>query len=83
MTDIKPIESLLETLKRRDPTIGTPRGALAAYMTGQSWTQARIAKKTGTAQGDISKILRGTRAIGLITAKKFAKAFGVDYRKFV
>lgn len=81
--DVKPIEPLLETIKRQDPVVGTPRGALIAYMTGQSWRQKTLAQKTGIAQADISKMVNGKRSIGLSVAKKFGKAFGVDYHKFL
>ena len=83
MQDTRPIEELLAKMKVRDPVIGTPRGALIAYMTGQSWTQKRLAKATGISQADISKMVHGKRVIGPITAKKLAKAFVVDYRKFL
>ena len=83
MQEAKPIEELLSKMKASDPVIGTPRGALIAYMTGQSWTQKRLAKATGISQADISKMVNGKRVIGSATAKKFGKAFGVDYRKFL
>ncbi len=83
LEDIKPIEELLTKLKKNDPVIGTPRGSLIAYMTGQSWTQKRLAKTTGISQADISKMVNGKRTIGPVVAKKLAKAFEVDYRKFL
>ncbi len=83
LEDVKPVEELLAKLKKNDPVIGTPRGSLIAYMTGQSWTQKKLAKNTGISQADISKMVNGKRTIGPIVAKKLAKAFGVDYRKFL
>ena len=81
--DVKPVEELLEKIKRQDPVVGTPQGALIAYMTGQSWTQERLAKATGISQADISKMVNGKRSIGLAVAKKLAHAFGVDHRRFL
>ncbi|MBI4374249.1 MAG: helix-turn-helix transcriptional regulator [Deltaproteobacteria bacterium] len=83
MQEVRPIEELLAKMKEKDHLIGTPRGALIAYMTGQSWTQKRLAKATGISQADISKMVNGKRVIGPATARKLAKAFGVDYRKFL
>ena len=83
MQDVRPIEELLAKMKKNDPVIGTPRGALIAYMTSQSWTQKRLAQGTGIFQADISKMVNGKRVIGPSIAKKFGKAFGVDYRKFL
>ena len=83
MRDTKPVEDLLANMKERDHVIGTPRGVLIAYLTGQSWTQKKLAKATGISQADISKMVNGKRNIGPATAKKLAKAFGVDYRKFL
>lgn len=81
--DIKPIGPLLEKIKKEDPVIGTPQGSLIAHMTGQAWTQKKLAQKTGISQADISKMTNGKRVIGPIVAKKLGKAFGVDYRKFL
>lgn len=81
--DVKPIGGLLDDLKKKDPVIGTPRGALIAYMTGQSWTQKKLAQKTVISQADISKMVNGKRPIGLAVAKKLAKALGVEYHKFL
>lgn len=83
LEEVRPIEELLAKLKTKDDVIGTPRGALIAYMTGQSWTQKRLAKATGISQADISKMVNGKRVIGLATAKKLGKVFRVDYRKLL
>ena len=83
MREVRPIEELLAKMKKVDPVIGTPRGALIAYMTSQSWTQKKLAKATGISQADISKMVNGKRVIGPSTAKRFGEAFGVDYRKFL
>ncbi len=83
MEDVKPVGPLLQKLKKQDPLIGTARGSLMAHMTAKSWTQIDLAQKTGISQGDISKMLNGKRPMGLIVAKKLARAFGVDYRKFL
>ena len=81
--EAKPVDDLLAKIKRKIPWADTPRGSLVAYMTGQSWTQKRLAKATGISQADISKMVNGKRVIGPATARKLAKAFGVDYRKFL
>ncbi len=81
--DIHPIEELQAELKKLDPDIDTPQAALMTYMDLQKWTQKKLEKATGIPQGHISEMKRGFRSIGKITAKKFAKAFGVDYRRFL
>lgn len=81
--DVKPIEELLDKIKKDDPVIGTPRGALIGYMTGQSWTQKKLAKATGISQADISKMVNGKRTIGRQVAIKLGKALGVDHRRFL
>jgi DNA-binding Xre family transcriptional regulator len=74
---------LLAKIKKKIPWVDTPRGSLVAYMTGQSWTQKKLAKATGISQADISKMVNGKRVIGLATAKKLGMVLGVDYRKFL
>lgn len=81
--EAKPVDDLLAKIKRNIPWADTPRGALVAYMTGQAWTQKKLAKTTGIPQGNISQMVGGKRPIGPATAKKLAKAFGIDYRKFL
>ena len=81
--DVKPVEELLDKIKKMHPDVGTSRGSLIAYMTGQSWTQKKLSKVTKIPQGNISAMISGKRPIGPATAKKLAEAFGVDYRKFL
>lgn len=81
--EAKPVDDLLAKIERRIPWADTPRGSLVAYMTGQSWTQKRLAKETGISQADISKMVNGKRPIGPSVARKLGKAFGVDYRRFL
>ncbi|MBI2082413.1 MAG: helix-turn-helix transcriptional regulator [Deltaproteobacteria bacterium] len=81
--ETKPVEELLAKIKKRIPWVDSPRGALVAYMTGQSWTQKRLAKATGIPQGNISAMISGKRPIGPATARRLAETFGVDYRKFL
>lgn len=81
--EAKAVDDLLAKIKKRTPWVDSPRGALVAYMTGQSWTQKSLAKATGIPQGNISQMVAGKRPIGPATAKKLAKALGVDYRKFL
>ena len=79
----KPVDDLLAKIKKKIPWADTPRGSLVAYMTGQSWTQKKLAKETGIPQGNISQMLSGQRPIGPTMAKKLAIALRVDYRKFL
>src|SRR5262249_29181492 len=79
----KPVGDLLKKLKAEDPAIGTPRGALIAYMTGQGWSQYRLSKTSGIPQGHISQMVAGKRSIGPKIAKKFGEVFGVDYKRFL
>lgn len=81
--EAKPVDDLLAKIKRKIPWTDSPRGSLVAYMTGQSWTQKKLAKATGIPQGNISQMVSGKRPIGPTTAKKLAKAFRVDYRKLL
>ncbi len=81
--EAKPVDDLLAKIKKNIPWADTPRGSLVAYMTGQSWTQKKLAKATDIPQGNISQMVSGKRPIGPTTARKLAKAFGVDYRKFL
>lgn len=81
--EVHPIEELQAQLKKLDPDIDTPQAALITYMEMQKWTQKKLEKVTGIPQGHISEMKRGLRPIGKITAKKFAKAFEVDYRRFL
>lgn len=81
--EAKPADELLSKIKKQIPWVDSPRGALVAYMTGQSWTQKKLAKVTGIPQGNISAMVSGKRPIGPATAKRLAKALGVDYRKFL
>ena len=74
---------LVKELQKGDPTIGTPQGAILAYMNSRGWTQNELSERSGITQPDISKMMRGKRAIGTHAAKKLGKAFGVDYRKFL
>lgn len=81
--EARPVDNLLAKIKNKIPWADTSRGALVAYMTGQSWTQKRLAKATGIPQGNISAMVSGKRPIGPASAKRLAEAFGVDYRKFL
>lgn len=81
--DIKPIEELEALIKKSIPWAGTPRGALVGYKTARGWTQKQLSRKTGIPQGNLSQMINGKRPIGITTAKKLAKAFGVDHTRFL
>lgn len=81
--EYKPASDLLKKLKKEDPLIGTPRGALVAYKNARSWTQQELSRLSKIPQSDLSKIINGKRPIGPVIAKKLADAFGVDYKKFL
>lgn len=46
-------------------------------------SQIEFAKKLGIAQGDLSKMENGKRAIGKAIAKRIQKKFAVNYRYFL
>lgn len=63
-------------------------GGESAYMVKTSremaeMTQVELAKRLRMAQGNISQIETGKRAVGKNLAKKLAKIFDVDYRVFL
>lgn len=81
--EVHPIDDLRKELKKMDPSLGTPASTLQTYLELRGWTQTTLAEKTGIPQGHISDMKLGKRAIGLATAKKFGKAFGINYRRFL
>jgi DNA-binding XRE family transcriptional regulator len=70
-------------LKKRDPLIGTPGGAIRGYRAREGLTQIQLAKKAGLMQGHLSAIERNKRSIGVKVAKRLAKALRCDYRRFL
>lgn len=70
-------------LKRKDPLIGTPGGAIRAYRTREEMTQSMLAKKSGIKQSHISEMEKNKRAIGVKVAKKLANVLHCDYQRFL
>lgn len=81
--DTESIDHLLKEIEEEIPDVNTPRSALRAYMTARGWGQKTLERKSGVPQSNISKYLSGDLGIGKKVAKKFAKAFNVNYRKFL
>ena len=65
------------------PDTGKPSAALRAYRKRLDLTQHQLSKKTKIPQPHISAMESGKRQIGLIAAKKLAKALRIDYKKLV
>jgi len=57
--------------------------ALRGYRYRENLTQADLGNLLGIDQSNISKMERGTRAIGKAIAKKLAKLFKIDYHVFL
>lgn len=56
---------------------------LKAYRLRADLSQVELAKKSGIPQSNIAAMEAGKRAVGLISAKKLAKALKCDFRQFV
>ena len=61
----------------------TPGDRLKAYRLREDLSQSDLAKRCKIPQANISAMEAGKRPIGVQTAKRFAKAFGCDYRQLV
>ena len=72
-----------EQIRKDVPLAGTPAGSLRAYRYREDMTQADLAKKSGIAQGHISAMERGKRAIGVKSAKALAKVLNCRWEKLV
>ena len=70
-------------LKKKDPLIGTPGGAIRAYRAREGLTQSELAKKSGVRQSHLSEMEQNKRAIGVKVAEKLAKILKCDYRRFL
>lgn len=70
-------------LKKNDPLIGTPGGAIRAYRLREELTQAELAKKSGVRQGHLSEMEQNRRPIGVKVAKRLAKVLRCNYRRFL
>jgi len=78
-----PIDDLKKYMKSLDSSLGTPANTLETYLELRGWTQAQLSKKTGIEQPHISAMKRGKRKIGLVSAKKYGKAFGINFKRFL
>ncbi|MBF0107412.1 MAG: helix-turn-helix transcriptional regulator [Deltaproteobacteria bacterium] len=79
----KPVKEILDWIKNKIPEAGTPIGTIKAYMSSNGWTQKKLSQISKIPQSHISDIINKKRKIGVTIAKKFGKAFRVDYRKFL
>lgn len=78
------------TLKQTDrffksivPDSGKPSAALRAYRKRANLTQRELSKKSSIPQPHIAAMEGGKRPIGLISAKKLARALRVDYKRLL
>lgn len=76
-------ENMESFLKRTTPEIETPTGKIKGLLALYGWNQKMLSKKAGLSVSIICDILKGRRAIGVLTAKKLAKALNTDYRDFL
>lgn len=83
LDESQPVEDLVDYIKELTPTAGTPRGALRGYLTAKEWSQNTLSTKTGISPAHISEMITGKRPIGPKIAKKFGKAFEVNYKRFL
>lgn len=75
-----PAEEVLPELK--DPA-KRAAAVLRGFRAREELTQEELAAKLNMEQADISKMEKGTRAIGPVVAKRLAEVFKVDYRVFL
>jgi DNA-binding XRE family transcriptional regulator len=61
----------------------TAADKVKAFRGRENMTQKELAKKSDIAQQHISEIERGTRPVGVTTAKKLASALNCDYRSLL
>jgi DNA-binding XRE family transcriptional regulator len=78
-----PAEHVQKQIKKRVPLAGTAAGALRAYRLREELTQEQLAKKTKIAQGHISSMEMGRRAIGIKSAKTLAKALNCRWERLL
>jgi|GEM_PF-707501 len=83
LSESVPAEDVQKQIKKRVPLAGTPAGALRAYRLREDLTQAQLAEKTGIAQGHISSMEKGRRAIGIKSAKTLAKALNCRWERLL
>ena len=70
-------------LKKKDPLMGTPGGAIRAYRTREGLTQLVLAKKYGVRQSHLSEMEQNKRPIGVKVAKKLAKDLKCNYQRLL
>lgn len=78
-----PAKAVQKRLKRNAPLAGTPAGALRAYRLREDLTQGKLSEKAGIAQGHISEMERGKRAIGIKSAKTLARALNCRWERLL
>lgn len=61
----------------------TPAGSLKAYRLRQNLTQEELARRSHIPQSNISAMEKGSRPIGLRSAKKLAQILRCDYKKLI
>lgn len=61
----------------------TPANSLKAYRLRQNLTQEELARRSDIPQSNISAMEKGTRPIGLKSAKKLAQILRCDYKKLI
>jgi hypothetical protein len=81
--DPLPGENMESFLKRTTPEVETPTGKIKGLLTLYGWSQKTLSKKSGLSVSVVCDILKGRRPIGVVTAKKLAKALNKDYRAFL
>lgn len=83
LSEAVPAEDVQKRIEKDVPLAGTPAGALRAYRLREDLTQAQLAEKSGIAQGHISAMEKGTRAIGLKSAKTLAKVLNCRWERLL
>lgn len=58
-------------------------GKLRHFRKQAGWTQADLAKRIGSNQGNVAAMENGSRVIGKDIAIELGKIFGLDYRIFL
>ena len=61
----------------------TPANSLKAYRLRQNLTQEELARRSHIPQSNISAMEKGTRPLGLKSAKKLAAILRCDYKKLI
>ena len=76
-------ENMEAFLKRSTPEIETPIGKLKGFLGLYNWSQKKLSTLSGLSVSVICDILKGRRAIGVLTAKKLAKTLNTNYHDFL